>query len=214
MTIRTSILALLFLLGVVPAVPAIAGWSAVRDLVRSGDALTDEKAREKIYRKAYTTAILSVKAGPNVSNEYLWLANAAGRLALVADVKERIALSKVVKDNAERAIALDARNGAAYMTLGAWHFYVADLSWVQKNAAKVLYGGLPPASYEKGIELLTKALVLGVENPVEVYYIRGRAREELDRDAAASEDYRRCIAGSPRNAKEREMQADARDRLD
>ncbi|MBS1911832.1 MAG: hypothetical protein JST22_07585 [Bacteroidetes bacterium] len=193
---------------------ARADWTAVRDLVRSGDKLSDENKQEEIYRRAYTTAQTSVKANPRSSNEYLWVAISAGRLALVASTSERIQLSKVVKDNAERAIALDAANGQAYMVLGAWHFYVSDLGWFQKNAAKVFYGGLPPASYEDAVKYLTKSLQIGVENPVEVYYLRGRANEELDRDAAAANDYRACIQGNARSEKEREMQQEARKRLE
>jgi tetratricopeptide (TPR) repeat protein len=191
-----------------------ANWEAVRDLVRQGDKLSDEEKQEAIYRRAYEAAKTSVAAAPNSSNEHLWYAIAAGRLGLIASTKERIALSKVVKDHAERAIELDAKNGQAYMVLGAWHFYVADLSWVQKNAAKIFYGGLPPASYQEAVNKLTKALSLGIENPVEGYYLRGRANEELDKDAAATADYKLCVAGKARSQKETGMQEDAKDRMD
>ncbi len=193
---------------------ARADWSQVRDLVRQGDGLSDDDKQEAIYRRAYTLAQTSVKANPRASNEYLWVAISAGRLGLVASTKERIELSKVVKDNAERAIALDANNGQAYMVLGAWHFYVSDLSWFQKNAAKLFYGGMPPASYQDAVKNLTKSITLGVENPVEAYYLRGRANEELDNDAAARNDYRACIGGAARSRKERDMQQDARERLE
>jgi tetratricopeptide (TPR) repeat protein len=196
------------------AMPLRADWTAVRALVQQGDKITDETKQEEIYRKAYTMAQASAAANPKVSNEFLWLAAAAGRLALVASTGERIRLSKVVKDNAERAIALDNSNGSAYMVLGAWHFYVSDLSWIQKNAAKAFYGGLPPASYQDAVTNLTKALKYNAENPVEIYYIRGRAYEELDQDAAARNDFKACIAGSPRNEKERGMQKEAREKLE
>jgi tetratricopeptide (TPR) repeat protein len=193
---------------------ARANWESVRDLVRQGDKLSDEDKQEQLYRQAYAAAKTSVAAAPNSSNEHLWLAIAAGRLGLIASTKERIELSKVVKDHAERAIALDAKNGQAYMVLGAWHFYVADLSWVQKNAAKIFYGGLPPASYQEAVNNLTKSLKYGVDNPVETYYLRGRAYEELDNDAAAAADYKLCIQGKARSQKELDLQSDAKDRLD
>jgi len=193
---------------------ARADWKDVRELIRRGDQLDDAGEQEKIYRQAYELAQSSTTARPALSNEHLWLANAAGRLALVAPTGERIRLSKVVKDNAEEAIRLDPKNGPAYMTLGAWHFYVADLNWFQKNAAKVLYGGLPPASYREAVENLGKALSIGgVENFVEIYYLRGRAYEELDESTAAAADYRTCLSRTARNQKERDMQADARERL-
>ncbi len=204
--------------GVIALVAAVASaradWTQVRDIVRAADKLGDEEKQESAYRRAYTAAQSSTAAAPNSSNEHLWLAISAGRLGLVSGTGERVRLSKVVKDHAERAIALDARNGQAYMVLGAWHFYVADLSWFQKNAAKVFYGGLPPASYQDAVTYLTKSLQIGIENPVEAYYLRGRAYEELDNERAAATDYRACIAAAARSLKEQNMQKDARERLE
>lgn len=190
-----------------------ADWKEVRKLVLQGEALSDKEKQESVYRRAYTLAQNSVKSNPNNSQEHLWLANSAGRLAMVAPNEERIKLSKVVKDNAQRAIALDAKNGQAYMTLGAWHYYVADLSWVQKTAAQALYGGLPDASFEDAAANLTKALQHGVENPVEVYYLRALAYRQLDKDDSARADFKRCTEAVARNDRERELQQRARKRM-
>lgn len=192
---------------------ARADWKDVRNLVLQGEKLSDEDQQEPIYRRAYTLAQRSVAANPKSSHEYLWLANAAGRLAMVASTDERIKLSKVVKENAERAIALDASNGAAYMTLGAWHYYVADLSWVQRTAAKTLYGGLPEASFKDAENYLTRALKHGVENPVEVYYLRALTYRKLERDDAARADLKRCTEAKARNDRERQLQQRAKKRL-
>lgn len=194
---------------------ARADWTAVRDLVRAGDHITDEKKQEETLRKAYALAQQSVSANPNVSNEYLWLANSAGRLAQIAPTKEKLTLSKVVKDGAEKAIALDPKNGSAYMTLGAWHYYMSDLGWFAKTAAKALYGGLPPASFKDAAANLTKAASYGgVENMVEVYYLLGRSEQELDDTAAANAAFQRCIAAKARNEREQKLQQEAKSRID
>jgi|GEM_PF-2400033 len=187
-----------------------ADWKEVRSLIVQGETQKDRKQQEAIYRRAYTMAQRSVAASPGSSNEHLWLANAAGRLAMVVSNDERIELSKVVKDNAERAIALDGRNGQAYMTLGAWHYYVAGLSWVQRTAANVFYGGLPDASYRDAVNNLSKAVKFGVENPVEAYYLRALTYRKLDNDQAARADFRRSAEAKARNARERELQQKAR----
>lgn len=206
----TTLLCLLAL----SATEARADWKEVRALIRQGGQLSTARDQEKMYRQAYEMAQASVTARPNISNEHLWLANAAGRLALIASNSERVKLSKVVKDNAEEAIRLDPNNGPAYMTLGAWHFYVADLSWFQKNAARALYGGLPQASFRDAVTNLGKAISIGgAENLVEIYYLRGRAYEELDESQSASECYRSCLLHPARSPKEQEMQEDARTRL-
>ncbi|MBS1914583.1 MAG: hypothetical protein JST22_21550 [Bacteroidetes bacterium] len=193
---------------------ARADWTHVRDMVRSGEQQRDDDERESTFRSAWTLSQASVKANPNSSNEHLWAAIAAGRLAVVSSTGERVRLSREVKYHAESAIELDPRNGQAYMVLGVWHFYVADLGWLQRNAAKLLYGGVPAASYAEAVSNLTRALQIGVENPVEVYYIRGRAYEAMENRRAAQADYRACLAGKARTASERKAQQDARERLE
>lgn len=193
---------------------ARADWTSIRDLVRAADATTNVSDKQRLLRKAYAESKESVRKSPRISNEYLWLANAAGRLAQAVGAKERIALSGVVKVNAEKAIALDAKSGAAYMTLGAWHYYVANISWLERTAAKAFYGVVPPASFAKAVTNLTLALKYGVENPVEVYFLRGRAHDELDHEEQATADYRACVAGAARNPSERDIQNRARRHLD
>ncbi len=189
-------------------------WTEVRDMIRSADRLGKTVQSKKSYRSAYEKAAAGVARPSAGSNDYLWLAIAAGRVAQVADTREKIALSKVVKENAEKAIALDKNNGAAYATLGGWHFYVADISWVERNAAKLIYGSLPTASYEKAVELLSKALTLGVDNSMEVYYIRGLAYDELDDDPKAEADFRKVLSIPATTAREKELHAEAKDELD
>jgi hypothetical protein len=170
--------------------------------------------RDSLLNAAYATAMQSVRAQPASAMDRLWLANAAGRLAQTKPSKEKLELSKIVKSQAEAAIQLDPNLAPAHMTLGAWHFYVADLSWIEKSLAKVLYGKLPDASYAEAVHHLTLAINGGVENPVECYYIRGMAYEALDQDAKAQADYRAALTLPPRNAREREMQQKARAKLD
>jgi hypothetical protein len=192
---------------------AAADWTQIRQMVHDADRINDRPKRESLLRKAYADAQESVRRAPRVSNEYLWLANAAGRLAQTVSSKERIALAKVVKENAEKAIALDPSNGPAHMTLGAWHFYVADISWVERNAAKAIFGELPDASYATAVTHLTKALAQNIDNPIEVLWLRGRAYAALDKDEKAEADWRACVAAKPRSAAEQRFQKRAKELL-
>lgn len=191
---------------------SVAQWTEVKRLMHEADA--EPAKRDSLLNAAYATAMRDVKAQPAVAMERLWLANSAGRLAQTKPSREKLELSKIVKSQAEAAIQLDPNLWAAHMTLGAWHFYVADLSWIERNLAKVLYGKLPDASYEEAVKHLTLAIGGGVDNPVECYYIRGMAYDELDQDANAKADYRAALRLPARNAREREMQQKAREKLD
>jgi tetratricopeptide (TPR) repeat protein len=202
---------LLSLLLMVPLTSS-AQWTEVKRLMNEADA--SPAARDSLLNRAYSTAMQSVRDQPSVAMERLWLANSAGRLAQTKGSREKLELSKIVKSQAEAAIQLDPNLAGAHMTLGAWHFYVADLSWIERNIAKMLYGKVPDASYAEAVKQLTLALRGPVDNPVECYYIRGMAYAALDDDVRALADYRSALGLPPRNAREREMQRKAKQALE
>lgn len=211
----TRALHILVLLAIVlTSSDAFASWTRVRDMVHEADRISDVDKRIALLRKAYAEARETVRRSPRESNAFLWLANSAGRLAQAVGMNEKLNLAKVVKESAEKAVALDPKNGAAHMTLGAWHFYVADVSWVERNAAKALFGELPSATYETAIDHLTKALTHGVENPIEARFLRGRAFAEIEDDAKATADFRTCMATPARNDSEKRFQGRARKRIE
>src|SRR5687768_5152838 len=148
---KTALLCLALLFSLPSIVDA--QWAEVKRLVQEAD--KRKSGTDSLLNLAYRTAKASVARTPSSAEEHLWMANAAGRLAQSKNGREKIELSKVVKRHAEEAIRLDPKLAAAHMTLGAWHFYVADLTWIEKNLARMLYEKLPDASYEKAIEHLT-----------------------------------------------------------
>lgn len=206
-------LALLTLVSTSVVSAATVTWQDIKKKVNTADVTADKAVREKLLREAYAEATELAKAKPNGSQERLWLANAAGRLAQISGTEEKLRLSKTVKLEAMAAIKLDPKNGPAHMTLGAWHFYVSDLSWIEKTAAKTMYGALPSASYKTAEELLAKAVQLGIDNPIEARFLRARALLELDREKEAMEEYRIASTTTARDKKEASFKADSKRRL-
>lgn len=73
------------------------------------------------------------------------------------DALLQVALTKEVKENIEKALALNPDDGASWHVLGMWHTGVANLNFMMKAALKALFGGMPDASHEKAIECFLKA---------------------------------------------------------
>lgn len=205
--------ALFSLLLLIIATDTPAQWTEVKRLVQQAD--REPKKADSLLNAAHRLSKASVARDPNNADEHLWLANATGRLAQTKGGMEKMELAKVVKLEAEKALQLNPKHAAAHMTLGAWMFYVADLSFIEKGFMKVLDPGmLKMASYEKAIDHLTQAIVNGVEFPIETYYIRAMAYDALDQESKARADFQKVLTFKPRNAKDREKQEDARDWLD
>ena len=88
-----------------------------------------------------------------------------GKLALFSDTREKVQYSRLVREDAERALALDPNYAWAHHVLGRWHCEVAALGTTSRLFVRLLYGGLPAASYAEGIRHLRRATELEPDEP-------------------------------------------------
>jgi len=140
----------------------VAAQSGVDEAIKSGEELSGKldykgKDKEALYQKASDYATRAVAASPEKGEGHTKLAIAQGRLALFKGGKIKVEMSKTVKAEAEKALEINPDNDEALHTLGAWHREVATLPGVLKMFAKLIYGGLPPASTEEAVKYLEKS---------------------------------------------------------
>ena len=83
-----------------------AAWKLARAYVDVGEKLSDTKERRVYYEKGYDCAQKAVAINPDGSKGHLFLSIAIGRVALDAGAKERVKLSKEVKSEVDKALAL------------------------------------------------------------------------------------------------------------
>lgn len=122
---------------------------------------TDSKVKKKeLGLKAVDYAKRAVAADPKNALAHLSLAICYGRVASLLDNQTKIDHSRLVKQEAEKSIALDPSNDYAYHVLGAWNYELAGLNMVLRAVAKVVYGGIPDASYEDAVKYFQKAIEL------------------------------------------------------
>lgn len=131
-------------------------WRVADNYVKLGVS-ADDKEKAPLYQKASDYATKAVAANPEAIDGHTKLAIAQGRLALFKGGKIKVEMSKTVKAEAERALQINPNNDEALHTLGAWHREVATLPGILKVFAKLIYGGLPPASKEEAVQYLEKA---------------------------------------------------------
>uniref|UniRef100_A0A0B6ZQN6 Regulator of microtubule dynamics protein 1 n=2 Tax=Arion vulgaris TaxID=1028688 RepID=A0A0B6ZQN6_9EUPU len=66
--------------------------------------------------------------------------------------KQRIANAFKVKEHFLKAIELNPKDGTSKHCLGVWCFLFADMSWVQRKAASLLFASPPTSTYEEALE--------------------------------------------------------------
>ena len=138
---------------------------------------TAKAEKRTLGETALAYAKRAVATDPKDPTPELALAICYGRLAPLLDNKTKIAYSKLVKEHAEKSIALGSSDDYAYHVLGAWHYEMANLNPVLRAVAKLIYGAFPPASNEDAVKNFKKAVSLAPQ--------RVAHRVELGRTYAA-----------------------------
>lgn len=118
----------------------------------------DKDGKEAKFDLARQYCEKAIEVNPNGWEGHTYLSIALGRLALFRGGKEKINLSKRIKAEADEGIALNPNDDLAYHVIGLWNRNLANLSWVLRSFAKILYGGVPPGSNDEAVACLKKAI--------------------------------------------------------
>ncbi len=152
-----------------------------------GESMNDAKTAEgqrDLATKALEVSRRAVAADPANALAQVALAISYGRLAPFLENKQKIAYSKLVKEHAEKALALDDKCELAYHVLGAWNYELAGFGMLMRALVKLTYGGLPEASYAAAEKHFLKGCALNprrLANFVEL----GRTYQKLEKPAEA-----------------------------
>jgi len=170
------------------------------------DATGDE--RRELIAWAEQHARAAVRVAPDSALGHEWLAIVLGRKALKEGPKARLAMSREIKSEVERALALDPASARAYHVRALWNRKVASLNLVERLAANTVLGGVPKgASMENAVRDLTRAVEIEpwfVSHRLEL----GRTYLQLDRTDDARRELERAVSlppgASPRDARLKE----------
>jgi tetratricopeptide (TPR) repeat protein len=125
----------------------------------------DKPKAEAAFSEAVTAGRRAVVLGSEKPDGHVELSIALGRLALFKGGKEKLRLSKEIKSEADRALAIDPKQHRAEHVLGRWNRSIAELSIFEKAAANTIMGGLPKgATKEAAVTHFERAIELAPEH--------------------------------------------------
>jgi tetratricopeptide (TPR) repeat protein len=123
--------------------------------------LTDSAAIQKdLVKQALACSLEAVTLDGNSADAHACLAVAYAKSCAFADLKTELAYSRLFKLEAEKTIALDPKQDIAYYLLGRWNYAIANAGFFARAYVKLIYGGLPKASYQDAIADFHKAIAL------------------------------------------------------
>lgn len=150
-------------LALAPDDPEVLVWTA-RTYIDLGDLIPEtapdwQAKRIERYRAAERYARAAVKASPGSTWPHFFLAVALSKLADFSGTKKQIVLAKEIREEVDRAIALDPDNGFAYHVLGVWHRRMAEINRAERLLARVfLLKSVPAGHLDDSVRFLEKAI--------------------------------------------------------
>ena len=168
--------------------------------------------RDEYYNTAIIYARTALKIYPESDVANVTMGIAVGKSILLKSGREKISAAKELKAYAEKALKTNPNNFKAWSILGKWNYEVSNLSGLERALAKIIYGGLPPASLKTAISCYEKASAL---SPTYAYnylelakaYHRNKEQQKANRQLRTLLSFKNTTEDDPR------MKAEAQELL-
>lgn len=171
--------------------------------------LSDPGTAKTAARRALDLAEAAVRADPRNAQAHLALAIACGKWTDFVDSRTKVALSRQIRAEAERAIALDPKLDLAYHVLGRWHLGMAGVNPFMRFGARLTVGALPAASMEEAARNLEKAVELSPRTIIHHQYL-AQAYQSLDRRNDAARQWQLVLNLPATDREDEEAKREAR----
>lgn len=171
----------------------------------------DAAERKKLGFQSLFYSKKALEADDGSADAHLSVAISTGKLAEFMGNREKIEKSREIKTHADRALELDPKSDYAHHMLGRWHQELAGMGGATRALAKIIYGGLPAASYPEALDHFAKARALRPDRLI--HHIEyGRTLAMMGRKDEARTELKKSLAKPSRDkddakAKERGQQS-------
>ncbi len=173
---------------------------------------TGEAEQKKLAEKCLAYGLQAVQASSTNARAHLTVAIGYAKNLPFLDNQAKVNYSRLLKQETEKAIALDPKLALGYHILGCWHSEVASMGMLMKGLMKLVYGGLPKASNELAVQNFSKAVELDPARIIhrwelaKVYLATGKKDKAID-------EIKVCLALKPHDKDDAEAKKSAEKKL-
>ncbi len=188
-------------------------WRLARNYFRFADAQPDNKEVQKanLY-PGFKHAEKCIELAPKLADGHQYYAILIGKIGEFEGTKQKIKNSYPLKEHTLIAISLDPDNDANYHVMGRWHFALADLSWVERKVANIIYSKVPDASFEEAVEYFTKAHNLKKDEIRHLVWL-GKTYIKLGNKVEAKKSLQKALNLKTKNDSDKSLQKQAKELL-
>jgi len=178
----------------------------------------DRKPNDAEYKKKYiydgrAYAEKALAINDKSAGGHKWYAIHHGQIGEAEGTEQKIKNSYGMRDHTLLAIKYDPTDAANYHVMGRWHYALADLSWIERQIASLIYATPPEASFEEALKFFKKANNLDKKDIRNMLYI-GYCYDELDDEKSAAQWFNMAINAKATSESDRGLQAEAKEALD
>lgn len=167
-------------------------WRMARLQYEMGRMTEPESLRLDFFRRAEKYARAAIATDSNNSENYKWLAIVLGAQTKYSATKAQIHQSREIKENIEKSIELNPDDDISYLVLSRWNYKISMLGFFSRAIVKIVYGGLPKASFDEAERLLWKAIKL--HDRITHRYNLAKVYNRIDRRKDAVEQLRLALS--------------------
>jgi tetratricopeptide (TPR) repeat protein len=167
------------------------------------DYLSEQRESEAEYQfeSGLKAARRLVEAFDEEAESHFLYAGLLGNLALMKGGRGKVKIGREVETASQAAIRLDSTHVGAHVVLGVFYREAASLSWLERTAARVLFGGLPGATLEESIASLNLAARLDPESAF-ASYEKARTLIALRQEQTAEAELERLLQLEPESSQD------------
>lgn len=155
-----------------------------------------EADKQRCAALCLVTAGRAVAADTNSARARLSVGICLAKNFPFVDNQTKVNYSRRLKEETERAIALDPKLDLAYHMLARWHFEVAEMNFILRGIAKLVYGGLPKGTLDDARINFEKALALAPKRIIHRHQL-AQTLLALRKKPEAIAQLQQCLALEP-----------------
>ena len=138
-------------------------WRLARAYVCMGEVLEEPADRAPLLKRAEAYARRSIDIDSLTAEGHTWLAGALGYLALDADIRDQVRLSRELLDETTRALQINPGADGALSIRGSFYRALGNVGWLKRGLARVLLGEIPDGGFPEAEVALLQAVALAPE---------------------------------------------------
>ncbi len=189
-------------------------WRVARAYFNIADQSPDDEAVQKANMyPGFEYAKRCVEKAPEIAGGHQYYAILIGRIGEIEGTKQKIENSYAVREHTLIAIDLDPENDSNYHVMGRWNYALADLSWVERKIASIIYATPPDATFEEAVEFFTKANEIAGGDDIRHLLWMGKSYIKLEKKDLAKKILQASLKIKAATDGERSMQKEAQELL-